>query len=47
MRTESVTYWMNQLGKDNPKAEPKDENENSLMKLAEYYLRENKKKAAA
>lgn len=47
MRTKSVEYWINQLGNNNPKAEPKDENENSYMKLAEFLLSiENKKTAA-
>ena len=48
MRTQSVDYWINQLGQKNPKAEPKDENENSLLQLAEFYLSlENNKKTAA
>ena len=48
MRTHSIDYWINQLGKNNPKAEPKDKNENSLLQLAEYYLSaENNKKTAA
>ena len=48
MRTQSLYYWVNQLGNNNPKAEPKDENENSLLKLAEGLLSiENNKKTAA
>jgi hypothetical protein len=46
MRTQSVSYWVHQLKKDNHKAEPKDENENSLLKLAEFYLLEKEKTAA-
>ena len=48
MRTQSINYWINKLGKNNPKAEPKDENENSLLQLAEFLLSiENNKKTAA
>lgn len=47
MRTKSVNYWMNQLGKNNSNAEPKDENENSYMQLAEYLLSREKKETAA
>ena len=48
MRTQSVDYWINKLGKNNPKAEPKDENENSYKLIAEFYLslKNNKKNAA-
>jgi hypothetical protein len=46
MRTQSINYWINQLGKNKPNAEPKDENENSLLQLAEFYLREKEKRAA-
>jgi hypothetical protein len=48
MRSQSIDYWINKLGKNNPKAEPKDECENSYMQIAEYLLsRENNKKIAA
>lgn len=47
MRTKSIDYWINQLGKDKPISEPKDENENSYMQLAEYLLFREKEKTAA
>jgi len=46
MRTKNISYWINQLGKSNTKAEPKDKNEDSYMQLAEFIVRENKKTAA-
>lgn len=47
MRTQSVEYWVNKLGQNNPKIEPKDENENSYMQIAEYYISRQKEKTAA
>lgn len=46
MKSESISYWMNRLSKDSD-VEPKDENELSFRKIAEYFIsRENKKTAA-
>ena len=44
MKSQSVSYWMNQLGK-NSDIEPKDE-ELSYQKIAEYYLSRENNKAA-
>ena len=47
MKTQSINYWMNRLGKDSD-VDAKDENELSFKKIAEYFIsRENNKNIAA
>jgi len=47
MKTQSVKYWMNKLGK-NANYDAKDENELSFKKIAEYFIsRGNNKNIAA